>query len=69
MTDLPGPIGDDELMAYVDGRLSPDRAEAVGSYLAAHPEIRERLSQFAEQRQALRAAFGERAARRILPPA
>jgi len=61
VTDLPGPVGDDELMAYVDGRLSPDRAEAVGSYLAAHPEIRERLSQFAEQRQALRAAFGERA--------
>ena len=59
MTDLPGPIGDDELMAYVDGRLPTDRAEAVGSYLAAHPEIRERLSQFAEQRQALRAAFDE----------
>ena len=30
--------------AYVDGRLPTDRAEAVGSYLAAHPEIRERLS-------------------------
>jgi anti-sigma factor RsiW len=62
MTDLPGPVGDDELMAYVDGRLSPDRAEAVGLYLAAHPEIRERLSQYADQRQALLAAFGERGA-------
>jgi anti-sigma factor RsiW len=61
VTDLPGPVGDDELMAYVDGRLSTDRAEAVGSYLAAHPEIRDRLSQYAEQRQALRAAFDERA--------
>jgi anti-sigma factor RsiW len=60
VTDLPGPVGDGELMAYVDGRLSPDRAEAVGSYLAAHPEIRERLAQYTEQRQALRAAFGER---------
>ena len=61
MTDFPGPTGDDELMAYVDGRLSPDRAKAVASYLAAHPEIRERLSQYADQRRALRAAFGERA--------
>jgi anti-sigma factor RsiW len=65
VTDLPGPIGDDELMAYVDGRLPPDRAEAVGSYLAAHPEIRDRLSQYVEQRQALRTAFGEGAAETI----
>jgi anti-sigma factor RsiW len=62
VTDLPGPVGDDELMAYVDGRLSPDRAKAVASYLAAHPEIRERLSQYADQRQGLLAAFGERGA-------
>jgi anti-sigma factor RsiW len=61
VTDLRGPIGDDELMAYVDGRLPSDRVEAVASYLGAHPEIRERLSQYADQRQALRAAFGERA--------
>jgi anti-sigma factor RsiW len=60
VTDLPGPIGDDELMAYVDGRLPSDRAEAVGSYLAAHPEIHERLSQYADQRRAMLAAFGER---------
>jgi anti-sigma factor RsiW len=60
VSDIPGPIGDDELMAYVDGRLPTQRAEAVGSYLAAHPEIRERLSQYAEQRHALRAVFGER---------
>jgi anti-sigma factor RsiW len=65
VTDLPGPISDDELMAYVDGRLLSDRAEAVGSYLAAHPEIRERLSQYVEQRQALRTAFGEGAAETI----
>jgi anti-sigma factor RsiW len=60
VTDLPGQVGDDELMAYVDGRLPPDRTEAVASYLATHPEIRERLRQYAEQRQALLAAFGER---------
>ena len=62
MTDHPGPVTDDELMAFVDARLSPDRAEAVGSYLAAHPEIRERLSQYTEQRQALHTAFGEHVA-------
>jgi anti-sigma factor RsiW len=65
MTDLAGPVGDDELMAFVDGRLSPDRAEAVVSYLAAHPEIRERLSHYTEQRQTLRAAFGETVAEPI----
>jgi anti-sigma factor RsiW len=65
VTDPPGPIGDDELMAYVDGRLLPGRAEAVGVYLAAHPEIRERLSHYADQRHALRAAFGDPAGRPI----
>ena len=57
MTDVPAPVGEDELMGYVDGRLSPERAEAVRAYLAAHPEAHERLSHYAEQRQALRAVF------------
>ena len=35
--------------------------EAVDAYLAAHPEARARLSQYAEQRQALRAAFAAQA--------
>jgi anti-sigma factor RsiW len=51
------PIGEDDLQANVDGRLPPERAELVETYLAAHPEERERLSQYAEQRAALQAAF------------
>jgi anti-sigma factor RsiW len=53
-----GPVEEDDLQARIDGRLSPERAEMVDTYLAAHPEERERWSQYAEQREALRAAFG-----------
>jgi anti-sigma factor RsiW len=53
-----GPVDEDDLQASVDGRLAPERAEMVETYLAAHPEERERLSQYAEQRAALRVAFG-----------
>src|SRR5215469_14273009 len=58
MTGTSGSVGEDELMAYIDSRLSPERGESVRAYLAMHPEVRERLSQYAEHRQALRAAFG-----------
>src|SRR6516162_5416236 len=52
-----GPVEEDELQARIDGRLPPERAEAVDAYLAAHPEEQARFSQYAEQRQALRALF------------
>jgi anti-sigma factor RsiW len=52
------PIEDYELHAWVDGRLTSERAEAVEVYFAAHPELRERWSQYGEQREALRDAFG-----------
>jgi anti-sigma factor RsiW len=45
------------LHARIDGRLAPERMEAVEDYLAAHPDERERWAQYAEQREALRAAF------------
>jgi anti-sigma factor RsiW len=50
-------IREDDLQASVDGRLPPERAELLKTYLTAHPEERDRLSQYAEQRKALRAAF------------
>jgi anti-sigma factor RsiW len=56
------PIEEDDLQAWVDGRLGPEHAEAVQTYFAAHPEARERWSQYAGQREELRAAFAERAA-------
>jgi len=54
-------IEEDDLQAWVDRRLTPEQTEAVETYFAAHPEARERWSQYAEQREELRAAFAERA--------
>jgi anti-sigma factor RsiW len=51
------PVEEDDLQAWVDGRLTPEDAEAVETYFASHPEVRERWSQYAEQREELRAAF------------
>jgi anti-sigma factor RsiW len=50
-------VGEEELHAYLDGRLAAEQTKAVETYLAAHPEERERWSQYAAQRQALRRAF------------
>ncbi len=57
MTPTDGPVAEDELQARIDGQLAPERAEAVDAFIAAHPEVRARLSQYAEHRQALRAAL------------
>jgi anti-sigma factor RsiW len=46
----PGPpIGDDDLQAWADRRLPPDRHAAVDAYLAAHPEVTSRLARYAVQ--------------------
>ena len=51
------PITEDDLQAWVDGRLTPEDTEAVEAYFTAHPELRERWSQYAVQREELRAVF------------
>jgi len=56
-----GPVEENDLHSLIDGRLPPQRAEAVNTYFAAHPELRERWSQYAEQREALRAALAAQA--------
>jgi anti-sigma factor RsiW len=61
VTATGGPVEKDDLHARIDGRLPVERAEAVDAHLAAHPEVRERWSQYAEHRQALRAAFAAQA--------
>jgi anti-sigma factor RsiW len=61
MKAMGGPVEEDDLQARIDGRLPPERAEAVDAYLAAHPEARARLSQYAEQRQALRRTIAAQA--------
>jgi anti-sigma factor RsiW len=52
-------IGERELNAVVDGRLSAEQAGAVEAYLAAHPDQRERIEQDGAMRQQLRQAFAE----------
>jgi anti-sigma factor RsiW len=61
------PVKENDLHARIDGRLPPQRAEAVNTYFAAHPELWEHWGQYAEQREALRAAFvtGEQIPRRL----
>jgi anti-sigma factor RsiW len=50
-------IEEDDLQAWVDGRLTPADDEAVEAYFVAHPELRKRWSQYGEQREELRVAF------------
>ncbi len=56
------PVDDDDLQARIDGRLPPERTPIVDTYLATHRDARERWSQYANQRQALRAAFDAQSA-------
>jgi anti-sigma factor RsiW len=48
------PIGEDDLQAFVDDRLSPSRLEAVKAYLADHPAMAEQVEREIAHREALR---------------
>ncbi|MBV8506394.1 MAG: anti-sigma factor [Alphaproteobacteria bacterium] len=50
-------IEEDDLQAWVDGRLTRADNQAVEAYFTAHPELRKRWSQYAAQREELRAAL------------
>ena len=51
------PIGDDDLMSWVDRRLPPARQAMVEAYLTAHPEVADRLARYREQDAALAEAL------------
>ena len=53
----PAPIGEDDLAAWVDGRLTPGRRPVVEAYLAAHPDVESRLARHREQEAALAGAL------------
>jgi anti-sigma factor RsiW len=57
MSAVPGGVEEHELNAFVDGRLTGERAAVVDAYLKARPEELARLGQYAEQQRDLRAAF------------
>jgi anti-sigma factor RsiW len=51
------PVTEAELQAHVDGRLSPARAAAVDAWLAAHPEQAERLQEYRQLGDEVRALY------------
>jgi anti-sigma factor RsiW len=57
MSDPSRPIEEDDLHAFVDGQLVPDRRPALQQYLDANPEAARRVAAYQAQRVALRAAF------------
>ncbi|MBV8457686.1 MAG: anti-sigma factor [Acetobacteraceae bacterium] len=61
MIPVDRPVDEGDLHAQVDGLLPPHRAAAVDEYLAENPDAQARFSQYAEQRQALRAALATQA--------
>lgn len=56
------PIGEDDLQAFVDGRLPSSRREAVRAYLDDHPALADQVKQEIELREALRARLAFKAA-------
>jgi len=55
------PIGEDDLQAFVDGRLEPSRLETVKAYLASNPSAGAQLQRDVEHREALRARLAFKA--------
>jgi anti-sigma factor RsiW len=51
------PITEDDLHAYVDLALEPERRAEVAAYLDEHPDVARRVGAFTDQREALRAAL------------
>ena len=54
-----GPVGPEELSAYLDGELEDARRLAVERHLADHPEAAARLTDYRRRDKALRLAFAE----------
>jgi anti-sigma factor RsiW len=62
------PITEDDLHAYVDQLLEPERRADVTAYLDAHPDVARRVNAFSDQRHLLRSALAP-IADEPLPPA
>ena len=58
MTDKDFPITEEELHAYVDGELDPERQEAMAAWLAAHAEAAAQVAAWRAQADAIRARYG-----------
>jgi anti-sigma factor RsiW len=51
------PITEDDLHAYIDRVLEPERQAEIAAYLGDHPDVAKRIGAFADQRELLRAAL------------
>ncbi len=51
------PITEDDLHAYVDRVLEPERQGEVAAYLEEHPDVAKRIAAFSDQRELLRTAL------------
>lgn len=60
------PISEDDLQAYVDNLLEPERRPVVQRYLQEHPEDGTRIAAYAAQRETIREALKAAAARQGL---
>lgn len=61
MTGPGRPVAEEDLHAYVDELLDPERRAAVDRYLQGNSEAAERVEAYTAQRQELRAALSARA--------
>ena len=61
------PIAEDDLHAYVDRALEPEREAEVAAYLDKHPDVAKRVAGFSNQRDLLRSALSP-IAEEPLPP-
>jgi anti-sigma factor RsiW len=57
MTDAKIPVTEDELHAYVDNELPPERRGEVEAWLAAHPDDAERVQSWRAMAEALHARY------------
>jgi anti-sigma factor RsiW len=58
MVDRDSPVTEEELHAYVDGELPPDRLEAVTAWLAAHADHAALVAAWRTQADGIRARYG-----------
>jgi len=57
MTDPKIPVTEDELHAYVDNELPPERRGDVEAWLASHPDDAERVHSWRAMADALHARY------------
>lgn len=67
MTGKNAAIREDELQAYVDGRVNGERLVEIEAYLAQHPDVRERVALERRLRAALRGQLEGKFAEPIPP--